>query len=252
MMIAQISDTHILAGADEDSVGHGRAEALRRCVADINRQRPDAVIHTGDIVQHGRAEEYAHLREILAPLRAPLFPVPGNRDDRGALRGAFADHPNLPGAGEFLHYAVEDFPLRLIALDSTEPGERKGVFCARRLAWLDETLAAAPDRPTVLFIHHPPFDIDARFVGGYRNPPDRAALAGVAARHSQVVRLMCGHVHFPVAVDWGGTTASTVPSVAPDVRKDIDETTTAARPIYYLHAMSGPGALVSRARIVDD
>lgn len=252
MLIAQISDTHILARDSSHSAAEGRADSLRRCVADINRQRPDAVIHTGDIVQHGRPEEYTRLREILAPLEAPLFLIPGNRDSRESLRAAFADHPYLARAGAFLHYAVEDWPIRLIGLDSTEAGERKGVFCVARLAWLDDALQGAPDRPTVLFIHHPPFDIDHRFVGGYRRPQDRAELAAVVARHPQVARLLCGHVHFAAEIDWAGTTATTMPSIALDVRKGVEAPELASRPIYYLHAVSETGDLVSRERVVDD
>ena len=88
MKIAQISDTHILARDSDQPRGGRRAENLRRCVADINRQQPDAVIHTGDTVQHGLPEEYEHLRALLAPLEAPLYVIPGNRDKREALRAA--------------------------------------------------------------------------------------------------------------------------------------------------------------------
>ncbi len=166
MVIAQISDTHILARSSDQAVGAARARNLGRCIADINRGGVDVVVHTGDCVHHGLAEEYAHLREILADLEAPLFLIPGNRDRHGALRAAFDHLHHLPRNGEFLHYAVEDHPIRLVALDSVAAGERKGVFCARRLAWLEETLSREPDRPTVLFIHHPPFDIGRRYVGG--------------------------------------------------------------------------------------
>jgi 3',5'-cyclic AMP phosphodiesterase CpdA len=104
MHIAQISDTHILARGSDHAAVQWRADCLRRCIADIKQQQPDAVIFTGDTVQHGQPQEYAYLRELLAPLDAPLYLVPGNRDDSGALRAAFGDHPNLPGNGEFLHY----------------------------------------------------------------------------------------------------------------------------------------------------
>ena len=80
MIIAQISDTHILARSSTDPLAAKRAENLRRCVADINRQGVDAVIHTGDSVHHGTAEEYAHLAGILAELKPPLFLTLGNRD----------------------------------------------------------------------------------------------------------------------------------------------------------------------------
>ena len=55
---------------------------------------------------------------------------------------------------------------------ATLAGERKGRFCAGRQAWLDAKLAEQPDRPTLLFIHHPPFDVDDHYIGGYRELVD--------------------------------------------------------------------------------
>ena len=88
MVIAQISDTHILARSLDQAEGASRAENLRRCIADINRRGADVVVHTGDSVHHGLAEEYLHGREIPADLEAPLFLIPGNRDRHDALRTA--------------------------------------------------------------------------------------------------------------------------------------------------------------------
>ncbi len=250
MIIAQISDTHILARSSEQAEGQRRAENLRQCVADINRQQPDAVVHTGDLVQNGLPQEYEYLREILAPLEAPLYVIPGNRDKRDALRTAFGDYAYLPKNGDFLHYTVEDHPLRLVALDSTATGERKGVYCARRQAWLHDVLSCAPERPTALLIHHPPFDIDDHYIGGYRRPGEAENLAAVVTQHTQVLRLLCGHVHCPTQRSWAGTQAITMASVAVDVRKGIDETQVKDRPIYQLHSMSEKAGLVSQARIV--
>jgi 3',5'-cyclic AMP phosphodiesterase CpdA len=249
MVIAQISDTHILAKSSEKAVGVARAENLGRCVADINRQGVDVVIHTGDSVHHGLAEEYAHLREILADLEAPLFLIPGNRDRHGALRAAFSHLSYLPRNGDLLHYAVEDYPIRLVALDSIAAEERKGVFCARRLAWLEETLARQPVRPTILFIHHPPFDIAPHYIGGYRRPREAEDLAALVSRHPRVERLLCGHVHRLHRQSWGGTVATTMPSVAVDLRKGVDAAIEAA-PLYLLHVASGEDGLVSHTRVV--
>ena len=249
MIIAQISDTHILAKSSADPLAVKRAENLRHCVADINRRGVDAVIHTGDSVQHGTAEEYAHLRDILSALKPPLFLTPGNRDRHAELRIAFHDLAYLPKRGDFLHYAVEDYPVRLVALDSVSAGERKGVFCAARLAWLEETLAREPKRPTILFIHHPPFDIADHYVGGYRTPHEADSLAALVRRHPQVKRLLCGHVHCLHRESWGGTVATTMPSVAVDLRKGVDEALGEA-PLYVTHTASDDGALASRVMIV--
>jgi len=249
VLIAQISDTHILAESSDQA--RSRAEDLRRCVADINRldPAPDAVIHTGDTVQTGSAADYRQLRALLAPLRAPIYPAPGNRDDRNNFRAAFEpDAPDDP----YLHYAVEGFPVRLIALDSVGPGQNKGVYCADRRRWLDRTLSAAPDRPTILFIHHPPFDLDPYFMGGYRDPNDREALAAIVASHRQVRRLLCGHCHRSSHTAWAGTAATTMPSVARDVREGVATPALDGTPLYQLHAIADDGAVITQTRLVLD
>ena len=251
MLIAQISDTHILPKESDQPAASLRADCLRRCVADINRQRPDAVIFTGDTTQHGSPEEYALLRELLAPLQAPLYLVPGNRDDKDRLQDAFADHRELPRSRGFLHYTVEEHPVRFVAIDSTLSGERKGRFCEERQAWLDGVLSEQPERPTLLFIHHPPFDVGDHYVGGYRRPEEAAALADIVARHPQVIGLLCGHVHWPVKTAWAGTEARIMPSVAVDVRHGVDEEQAGGRPIYMLHTVSAEDGIVSEARMVD-
>ena len=101
MLIAQISDTHILARDSAHPSRERRENWLRQCVADINQQEPDVVIFTGDTVQHGRPDEYAVLRELLSPLEPPLYVVPGNRDDSANLRTAFGDNRYVAGAGAF-------------------------------------------------------------------------------------------------------------------------------------------------------
>lgn len=250
MLIAQISDTHILSSTSNHPAMEQRADWLRRCIADINRQQPVLVIFTGDTVQHGQPEEYALLREILAPLEAPLYLVPGNRDDAGTFRTVFGDQPYLSEKDAFVQYVVEEHALRLVALDSTSPGERKGVYCRERQAWLDAVLSQRPDQPTLLFIHHPPFDVGDHYIGGYRRPEEAAALAAVVSRHPQVQALLCGHVHWLVARRWAGTVARIMPSVAVDLRKGIDETRARGQPIYMLHRWSQEDGLVSTARTI--
>ena len=87
--------------------------------------------------------------------RSTSFPVIATT----ARRCAFSDHAYLPQTGEFLHYTIEDYLVRIVALDSIVPGQRKGAFCGRRLAWLERVLEQAPRKPTLLLIHQPPFDI---------------------------------------------------------------------------------------------
>lgn len=251
MLIAQISDTHILAKDSDRPEAGPRAQDLRRCVADINSldPQPDVVIHSGDTVQTGALDDYEHLKELLAPLRAPVFLTPGNRDHHDNFRATFKP---ATGSAPYLHYAIDDFPVRLIALDSIDPGQRKGVFCETRLAWLDETLSAAPSHPTLLFMHHPPFDVGPRYIDGYKNLPDRDAFTALVSRHPQVLRLVCGHCHRSSLRKWAGTEASTMASVARDVREGVDVARHDDTPMYQLHAVSQDGAVTTQTRLVID
>jgi 3',5'-cyclic-AMP phosphodiesterase len=75
----------------------------------------------------------------------PVFVIPGNHDAREPLREAFRDAGYLP-AESYLQFAIEDYPLRLVALDTLVPGENGGMLCAERLGWLDTALPASTDR----------------------------------------------------------------------------------------------------------
>jgi 3',5'-cyclic AMP phosphodiesterase CpdA len=215
MLIAQITDLHILAD-ERPLLGQvDTAACLKRAVAALLAldPQPDVILATGDLVDAGSAAEYAHLRRILASLGQPLYVIPGNHDSRAGLHAAFADRGYLPTDGAFLHYTVEDWPLRLIGLDSIVPGEDGGRLCEERLAWLEARLAEQPERPTLLFLHHPPFrtGIDHMDAMGLAEA-DR--LGALLARHPQVERVVAGHVHRSIHARLGGTPASIAPSTA--------------------------------------
>ena len=119
--------------------------------------RPDVLLLTGDLVDHGAPDEYKLLRDLLDQVDIPTYLIPGNHDDRASLVAAFRDHEYLPLDGGPLAYTIDDFAVRLIGLDTLRDGYHDGELDAARLGWLDEQLAAASDAPTLVFMHHPPF-----------------------------------------------------------------------------------------------
>ena len=223
MLIAQISDTHIkpegrLAYERVDTAWH-----LGRCVAHLLAldPRPDIVLATGDLVDAGLVDEYRLLARLLAPLPMPVYLIPGNHDAREPLREVFAHHHYLPRAG-FLHYAIDEHPLRLIGLDTLVPGQGGGVMDDERVRWLNARLAEAPRRPTLIFMHHPPFrtGIDRMDTQGVANAD---AMGKVIAQHPQVEAIVCGHLHRPIHTRWHGTVVTTAPSPAHQVALDLDK-----------------------------
>ncbi len=200
MIIAQISDSHIEAPGVLTYGTFDAAASLARVVEAVNAcdPPPDLVIHTGDIVHHGKSAQYPPAREILDRLKAPLYAVPGNHDSREGFAAAFAGEPWLSAAGPFLHYTVENGPVRLICLDTVVPGHAWGTLCPERLAWLEAQLSAAPERPTVIACHHPP--IATGLTGSTKAGLDEGGpeFAALLAHHAQVQRIICGHAHRPI------------------------------------------------------
>jgi 3',5'-cyclic AMP phosphodiesterase CpdA len=221
MLIAHITDTHITSPGTLLMGIVDTASALERAVAALNRldPSPDAVVLTGDLVESGASEEYDHLRALLAPLRMPIFAIPGNHDAREQMREAFIGDGYLPREG-FLDYAIEDYPLRIIALDTLVPGEGGGALGSERLRWLDRILAGAQERPTLVLMHHPPFLTGIRRMdqAGFANS---AGFAEIIGRHPQVERILCGHLHRPIETRFAGTVAGTAPSTAHQIVLDL-------------------------------
>jgi Icc protein len=177
------------------------------------------VLVTGDLSENAADAEYEQVLELLAPLQAPIFVLPGNHDDRAALRRRFT----VPGAEhEPVQYTADLGPLRLVVIDTTRPGENPGALDDERLEWLDDELAAAPDVPTVLAMHHPPLVTGIPPLDDIGLPAaDLRALGAVVERHLQVRRIVGGHMHRPIAAELAGRTVLAVPSTYMQARFDL-------------------------------
>lgn len=184
----------------------------------IARDRPDLVVHTGDIAVEAtaRRDDLVFGKEAMDSLSAPWFAIPGNHDlgdnpsDNGYIpekrvTDALVDtYEGLFGPG---HWHLDQGGWRLVGLNAQ-------LFCsdlAREKVqdeWLLQTLAESAGRPVAVFCHKPllrealdeSVDVPYRYVPLAR----RATLA--AAMDTANVRLFaCGHVH-QARDHWRGTT----------------------------------------------
>lgn len=250
----QMTDLHIrapgvLAYRKVDTAGY-----LRQAVAHVLTLQPSpaAIVVTGDLVDKGSVDEYEHLKTLLAPLPMPIYMLVGNHDGREGLRAVF-DAPYLHEGGAFVQYtvdiggakehgdAVASKPIRLIALDTLEPGRSGGFLCEKRLAWLEAALESARGLPVVVAMHHPPFatgigHMDEALLDAHSS----ARIAEIIARHPNVERIIAGHLHREIHARFSGTIVSTAGSTAHQVCLDLQDNAPSA------FTMEPPTAVIHR------
>ncbi len=249
-LLVQLSDAHV---RDDDAQPERMfADAVR----DVAALAPaaGAVLVSGDLTEHGLRHEYERVRELLSGLAMPVHVLGGNHDDRESLRASFP----LPGGddGEDYRYTTRCGPLRLVAIDTTDPGRVEGRLGAERLAWLDARLAEEGETPTVVAMHHPPLLLGIPAWDEIGLPDaDRAALGEIIARHPQVRRVLAGHVHRAALGSVGGCPVFTCPSTWIQGRLDFarpDELSVVAEPPCFAVHLAVAGELTTHVQPVGE
>jgi 3',5'-cyclic-AMP phosphodiesterase len=250
MIIAQISDTHIaLDTPDADQ----RLQDFERTIADINTlyPSPDVIVHTGDVVHNGRADEYAQSVNTLKKARAPVYVLPGNKDDRLEMRKAFSAFGYFQTDSDFIDYTIDDFPVRLIALDTLSPHSNKGDFCAERLRRLVDLIDADTCKPIAVFTHHPPFETTVGPERLHFDTPETMSRLRQGLQHTgRVVAVFSGHVHRAAEGHVDNIPATVMPCIATTLRKGEYPTPMKATPVYQIHRFDPFWGFVTETRIV--
>ena len=223
MLIAQISDIHIRdhLGMFGELVDTSKTlEKAIKLLNDLDPQ-PDVVLATGDLTDDGTKEQYSQFLEIISPLNAPLLPLPGNHDDYSEFLNAFSS--KLPDGMPKNHcsYVIENFPVRLIALDTSLPGQHDALFSADHELWLSKVLSQENDKPTLIFTHFPPFETGINFMdlSGLKSA-DR--LEKIIRKNPQVKLIVAGHLHRPIQTSFASTMISVCPSTGNQLKLDLN------------------------------
>lgn len=218
MLIAQVTDCHI--GFDPSDPEEDNVRRLRAVLAALSDgpNRPDLLLLTGDLTNGGEPAMYARLAELLAHCPFPVRLVPGNWDNRQTLRATFAETECADG---FIQLEVPLPGLRLIALDSTEPGRHGGAFCEVRAKWLSERLDADPETPVIIAMHHPPVETGLEWLDCGAGEAWVQRFAQAIAGRSQIKAIIAGHLHRTIHTSLSGIPLIVCPASAPHVTLDL-------------------------------
>jgi Icc protein len=242
VLLAHLSDTHVTTGPHANEPNRRCSQALARIQA--LKSRPDCVLITGDLADHGEPAEYEAARELLTNLDIPVHVIPGNHDNAEMILQVLADTRYVRAAAEGgrCYYRVDYAGLRLLCCDSSVPGRDGGQLGPAQLAWLDSELGRDPDIPTVVALHHHPVPSGIVAMDGMMLA-DSADLAGVLRSHRPPARILCGHLHRPVTTMFAGSLLISAPSTYRQVFLDLRPRQPGAfadePPAFLLHHLNG-------------
>ena len=234
--ILQLTDLHLLADPAGTLKGKRVRETTERLMQDVRTQigsgslQVDRIVLSGDLAHDELCETYLLLRDLLGELLPHCLLLPGNHDSRPFMREVFPELFEPEDA--FLCFSVSAGAWRLIGLDSHIPGEVCGEISRPQLDWLMDELRAHAQQPTVLFLHHPPFEVGSAWVDSIGLVNSHELMQSVSDA-TQLKAICAGHVHHEFAAQSNGMTLLTSPSASLQFVPACDDLALDTRPPGY-------------------
>lgn len=188
----------LYVGDAQNDIKEHWSRVIRNAYSDM----PDAdfIIHAGDLINHGDADEqWGEWFEAGGWINGmvPSIAAPGNHEYSKIVKGApsglsqywkpqFAFPENGPAEFKENVYYTDYQGMRIVTLDTN----LRGVNLDKQVAWLEEVLTNIPNKWTVLTFHHPIFSTSP----GRNNGEVRDKLLPVIEKHS-VDLVLQGHDH---------------------------------------------------------
>jgi len=249
-----------------ESLFLGREDPVkeRRLVIErIAKERPDLIIHSGDLVARGSSEgqwkAWDESHRAIFDAKIPFYPALGNHEYTGDNKEALGYfNQRFPALGGCKWYAIQSGPLYFVILDSNfdDLGNRA---VKQQDAWFRKTLQEAEAnreiRAVVVVCHHPPYTNST--IHGESEEVKRR-FADPAASFSKFRLFVAGHVHNyerfliegrPFVVSGGGGAPRT-PVLTSKFRTDPVYLGPEFRPFHYMLVTVGEGKATVEAMML--
>ncbi|WP_428086976.1 metallophosphoesterase family protein [Candidatus Thioglobus sp.] len=181
--LIQISDCHI---DDQALAMEADTQAnLKKIIAQISSQKFDALLISGDLTHQGTAPSYNRLKQILAPIDAPIYVIGGNHDNITQLEKTFKQNT-------FNSFKLKNW--EIVSIDSVQLDKTSGRVTQGALLKLDQTLEASNADHIMVVLHHPIVPMNSTWDDALslENPQD---LFKVLDKHSKIRIVVFGHAH---------------------------------------------------------
>lgn len=205
LKLIQITDMHLLADPADTLLGVPPRATFHEVVEKASAHPWDLALLTGDLSQDGTPAAYEGVRELVNPLDAPCYWVPGNHDRPSVMNEVLHGPPFRPDRA----FSVGAW--RVVALNTALPDHTHGALSEEDLEFLDRSLTAHPERPTLIAMHHSPVPVGSAWLDPI-NLREPESFRHIVDAHPQVRLVLFGHVHQQVRAEWGDTQLYGCPS----------------------------------------
>lgn len=141
-----------------------RHDVHQKIVDRIRAEKPDFILHTGDMVANGlNPEDWDRFFEIEKDLLQdiPFYPTLGNHERNAPAYFKYFVFPN----GDGHYYSFDRGSAHFAVIDSNEVGdkkEEKEAFLQHQLNWLHEDLRSSGKPLRFVMFHHPLYTVIGR------------------------------------------------------------------------------------------
>lgn len=218
MIIAQLTDLHLGMFASKQSCPN--LPRLKTVMADINAKlrKPDLILLTGDLTEHGDVESYQVLKGIMEQAPCPVHYLMGNHDNRDNFFKVF---PNAPQENGQLRYRLDLGDRHIIAMDSLEPGRHGGALNSNQAEWLSHQLEIAKGQPVFIALHHPPIETGIGWLTADNDEPWVKDMAKIISGYDNIEIIVAGHIHRNIRASFAGTQISVCPAVSAQLALEL-------------------------------
>jgi 3',5'-cyclic-AMP phosphodiesterase len=248
--ILQVTDLHLFADPDERLKGLPTRDLLVSVLEHLQEsdEHVDHVIVTGDHAHDGLPETYRAVQTIFEPWRDRLWHVPGNHDDRAAMRSVLGDR--IGGeANDRVEFGFRAGAWLCLGVDTQVPGSVSGRIAGDQIAWIEDELDAHRPTHVALFMHHPPVLLGCGWLDAI-GLERRELLQDLIIRDTRIELVCCGHVHHESTHHVGKATIVTTPSTSLQFDPTAETATfVAAPPGYRLIELDDEGCTTSVVRL---
>jgi 3',5'-cyclic-AMP phosphodiesterase len=217
--IIQFTDTHLYQDSTFKMRGIDTYDSFKQTLelAVETEGTPDLVLLTGDISMDETAASYDRVKEIIKPIDAPIYFLPGNHDCYETMWNRFIEAQEQEPNNFKPDRSFTRDGWHVILLNSVVPLQVEGLLSSTELSRLDAELTEHADLNVLVCLHHNPIPIT--FIPeedrGLKNPD---ALFQILDRHTNVRGVLWGHVHGEYFMQRNGVDLIATPSTCVQFR----------------------------------